>query len=86
MRKLTDKDIADILGSKNNGYTVIKAKAKSNNSFTDSDNYGIVYGKNEKGMFVIWQFHLDENDEPNYYWGFYTECEDSALENYDSRN
>jgi hypothetical protein len=86
MRKLTDKDIANILGKNNGGYTVVKAKIKENKEFCDSDNYGIVFGENEKGLFVIWQFHLDENEEPSYYWGYYTECENSAHENYDSRN
>ena len=70
MRKLTEHDLTNIKGSTVKGYKVERVRIKSGD-FTDSDHYGIILGKNDKGNYVTWQFHLDENDQPYVYWGHY---------------
>lgn len=47
MRRLTDKDLASIMGRTFQGYRVEAAKLKQG-SFIDSDHYGIILGKTQK--------------------------------------
>ena len=84
MRKLTEHDIATVVGTTNSGYTIIKARIKDG-TFSDSDHYGFVLAKNATDNYVTWQFHLDD-EVPNYYWGHYfSEDEKAALEDYQVR-
>jgi hypothetical protein len=83
MRKLTEQDITAIIGTSANGYIIERAKIKFG-KFSDSDHYGYVLGRNEKGMYVTWQFHLI-NEEPSFYWGHYTEDGNTALRDFNTR-
>jgi hypothetical protein len=86
MRKLTDADLANITGSTIQSYHIETARVKSENC-SDSDNYGIVLGRNSSGHYVTWQFHLDENDEPTTYWGhYYLEDYAAAISDYNTRD
>lgn len=70
MRRLTDKDLAEIAGSTIQGYYIEDARIKRGNC-TDSDHYGIVLGKNDQEHYVTWQFHLLEDETVSVYWGHY---------------
>ena len=86
MRKLTDTDMANILGSTVKGYHVESVRVKRGNCI-DSDHYGIILGKSAEGYYVTWQFHLDENESVNPYWGHYfMEDREAALRDYDERD
>jgi len=69
MRKLTNEDIAGVIGTKNANCTIEKARVKGG-EFIDSDHYGIVLAQSESGNFITWQFHLVDG-KPEYYWGHY---------------
>ena len=84
MRKLTETDLATIVGTVNTGYTILRARVKDG-SFSDSDHYGIVLARNAKGGFVTWQYHL-EGDTPEMYWGRYTDNEESAVADFETRS
>jgi len=78
-------DLTNIIGRKFKGHKVEKARVKRG-EFRDSDHYGIVLAKNSHGHYVTWQFHLDENDTPNVYWGHYfLEDRDKAIKDFDTR-
>ncbi len=84
MRKLTEQDIASVIGAVNAGYTILRARVKGG-AFSDSDHYGIVLGRNAKGYYVTWEFHL-EDERPEYYWGRYlTNDPEAALRDYETR-
>jgi hypothetical protein len=86
MRKLTDNDMMDVVGSVNNGYRVECARHKRERS-SDSDNYGVVLAKNNNEHYVTWQFHLDGNDKPNMYWGHYfNENREAAVRDFNNRD
>lgn len=86
MRKLTDTDMENILGSIVSGYRVENVRVKRGNC-TDSDHYGILLGKSDDGHYVTWQFHLDEDEKVNPYWGHYfMEYSDAALKDYNDRD
>ena len=86
MRKLTDTDMTNILGSIVKGYHVENVRVKRGNC-TDSDHYGIILGKCSEGYYVTWQFHLDEDESVNPYWGHYfMENREAALRDYDERD
>ena len=86
MRKLTDKDMTNIAGATIQGYHVEGVRIKRG-SFSDSDHYGIILGRNDKGNYVTWQFHLDEDESVNAYWGYYFgEDKDAALRDFDTRD
>ena len=70
MRKLTDQDIANLIGSSINGNHICNARIKRGDC-TDSDHYGIILAKNKSGRYVTWQFHLNEDEKPDVYWGHY---------------
>jgi hypothetical protein len=86
MRKLTDHDLTNLAGATLQGYHVEGIRIKRG-SFTDSDHYGIVLGRNANGNYVTWQFHLDENEQPSVYWGHYFfEDRDAALRDFNNRD
>lgn len=70
MRKLTDQDLTDIAGMTIQGYHVEGVRVKRG-AFTDSDNYGIILGKDSQNCYVTWQFHLLEDNSISAYWGHY---------------
>jgi hypothetical protein len=84
IRKLTEKDIAEILGTAVKGYVIENARIKCG-KFSDSDHYGIVLGKSASGKFVTWQFHYDD-EELSVYWGHYhMENRDAAVRDFHAR-
>jgi len=78
MRRITEKDLADIIGTVNAGYTIVRAKTKSD------DRYGTIFGENGD-RYAVWEFNFRDGETPNIYWGFYTGNEKTALENYEAR-
>jgi hypothetical protein len=86
MRKLIDADLANIVGTTLAGSHVEDVRVKQG-PFTDSDHYGIIFGKNDSGHYVTWQFHLDEDEKINPYWGHYfTEDREAALRDFAVRD
>ena len=86
MRKLTDKDLSNIAGTAIQGYHVEGVRIKRG-TYTDSDHYGIILGRNDKGSYVTWQFHLDEDETVNAYWGRYVgEDKKAALRDFNTRD
>ena len=85
MSRLTGQDLADIAGTTIEGYHIEGVRIKRG-SFSDSDHYGIVMGKNARDHYVTWQFHLDENENPYVYWGHYMDSLESALRDFNSRD
>lgn len=84
MRRLTDEDIDKIKGSTIKGYRVEAAKAKRG-PFIDSDHYGVILGKNAKGEYVTWEFHLKDDESVSVYWGHYIADREEALRDYNAR-
>lgn len=85
MRKLTDSDIAGIVGSTIQGYRIEAAKIKSG-PLVDSDHYGFILGKNVAAEYVTWQFHLLANDSVSVYWGHYITDREEALRDFTARS
>lgn len=86
MRKLTDDDLAEIIGNTIQGYRIEEARIKRGN-FTDSDHYGIVLGKNDQDNYVTWQFHLLEDETVSVYWGHYfMENREAAIRDFHTRD
>jgi len=86
MRKLTDHDLTNLAGAALQGYHVEGVRIKRG-TFTDSDHYGIILGRNAGGNYVTWQFHLDEDEKPSVYWGHYfAEDRNAALRDFDMRD
>jgi len=85
MRKLTEQDLSFIAGITFHGYYVENIRIKQG-GFTDSGHYGVILGRNTKGHYATWQFHLDEKDDPTFYWGHYfMEDKESAVHDFHSR-
>ena len=85
MRKLTKRDIEKIVGSEVKGYNIEAARIK-NGPFIDSDHYGVVLGKNTKGHYVTWAFHLLDDESISVYWGHYfAENRDAAIRVFNKR-
>jgi len=85
MRKLTEQDLITIIGTEQSGYTIERARIKEG-EFSDFDYYGVVLGKSKKGNYVTWQFHLDTDEKPDFYWGRYMDGNlETALANYETR-
>ena len=85
MRKLTKRDIEKIVGSEVKGYNIEAARIK-NGPFIDSDHLGIVLGKNAKGHYVTWHFHLLDDESISVYWGHYfAENRDAAIRDFNKR-
>ena len=86
MRKLTGRDLTNIAGTTIQGYHVEGVRIKRG-TYTYSDHYGIILGRNDKGSYVTWQFHLDEDETINAYWGRYVgENKEVALRDFDTRD
>ena len=85
MRKLTDADLDKIIGSTVTGYYVEAAKIKQG-PFADSDHYGFLLGKNAKGEYVTWQFHLLDDDSIYAYWGHFISSREEALRDFNARS
>ena len=86
MRRLTEGDLARIMRSTIEGYHIEAARVKKG-PFTDSDHYGIILGRNLKGHYVTWQFHLLDDDSVSVYWGHYhMEDRDAAIHDYNTRD
>lgn len=84
MRRLTEHDIENIIGSVIEGYRVEAARIKTG-PYIDSDNYGFILARNDHGDYVTWQFHL-LNGTVTAYWGHYfTEDRDAAFQDFNSR-
>ena len=84
IRKLTEQDIATVIGTTYKGYVIENARIKSG-KFTDSDHYGILLGKSASGDYVTWQFHI-EDEEQSIYWGhYYAEHRDDAIQDFHKR-
>jgi len=84
IRKLTDRDLSDLVGAILHGYHVEDARIKQG-SFSDSDHYGIILGRNANGNYVTWQFHFDD-EELSVYWGHYLADKDAALHDFNTRD
>lgn len=84
MRKITDSDLEKIIGTSICGYHIENARIK-NGEYCDSDNYGILLGKNDRGVYVTWQFHFN-GDDISVYWGHYTEKRELALQDFYNRD
>ena len=84
MRKLTQQDTDSIIGAEISGYRIIKARIKRG-EFSDSDHYGILFGRNKLRTHVTWQYHHDDG-QPSVYWGHYMESETAALRDFDERD
>lgn len=84
MRKLTEDNLAKIIGSTIQGYRVVSARIKQG-PFMDSDYYGIILGKNAKDQYVTWQFHLQPDDSVSVYWGHYINDREEALRDFRTR-
>ena len=84
MRKLTEQDIAAIVGTSCESFTIEQARVKGG-QYSDSDHYGIALGKSESGNYVTWWFHL-EDEKPSFYWGHYfMENLEAAIQDYSTR-
>lgn len=70
MRRLTESDLATIIGNTVEGYHVEAARIKDG-PCTDSDHYGFILGKNDRGHYVTWRFHLLDDGSVSVYWGHY---------------
>ena len=70
MRRLTDEDLASLVGRTIQGYRVEAAKVKRG-PFLDSDHYGIILGKNPKDQYVTWEFRVMKDESVSVYWGHY---------------
>lgn len=85
IRKLTDIDLTNLAETTLKGYHVEGIRIKSG-SCTDSDHYGIILARNDKGNYVTWQFHY-EDDEISVYWGHYfPEDKEAAQRDFDIRD
>jgi hypothetical protein len=66
MRRLTEQDIENIIGSTIKCHYIETARIKDG-PYTDSDHYGFVLGRNAHGHYVTWHFHLLENESVSVY-------------------
>lgn len=86
MRKLVERDIEKIKGSTVKGYKIEAARIKTG-PFIDSDHYGIALGKNAKGHYVTWNFHLCDDESISVYWGHYfMEDRNAAIRDFNMRS
>ena len=86
MRQLTKHDLTNLAGATLKGYYVEGIRIKRG-TFTDSDHYGIIQGRNANRNYVTWQFHLDENEQPSVYWGnYFSKDKDAALRDFNNRD
>ena len=84
MRRLTEQDISNITGTTIKGYRVVAAKVQRM-PCADSDNYGIILGRNAQNQYVTWEFHLLEDDTVFVYWAHYIMEQEEALRDFRAR-
>ena len=85
IRKPTDTDLSNLIGTTQKGYYIEYARIKSG-PFTDSDHYGYLLGRNDCGNYVTWQFHFDDG-ELSIYWGHYlSKDRNAALRDFNNRD
>lgn len=84
MRRLTKQDISNIIGTTIKGYRVVAAKVQRM-PCADSDNYGIVLGRNAQNQYVTWEFHLLKDDSIFVYWAHYIMEQEEALRDFRAR-
>lgn len=85
MRRLTEQDLENIVGSVIERYYVEQARIKAG-PFTDSDCYGFILGRNVKDEYVTWQFHLLDDGTVSTYWGHYfMKGKEAAIEDFNTR-
>ena len=85
MRRLTDEDLAGIVGRTIQGYRIEAARVKQG-PFVDSDHYGFILGRNTAGEYVMWQFHLKNDESISAYWGHFISDREEALRDFDTRS
>ena len=86
MRRLTDHDLINIISSTIEGYRIEAARVKRG-TFINSSHYGIALGRNSKGHYVTWQFHLLGDESVSVYWGhYYLENQEAAVEDFNIRD
>ena len=84
MRRLTKRDIASIT-STIKGYHVEAARIKDG-PHIDTDHYGFILGKNAKGHYAVWHFHLLDDELVSVYWGHYFMGDwDAAIQDFYTR-
>ena len=94
MRKLTGHDMANIIGTTVSMYHIetvsmyhIEDARVKRGNFSDSDHYGILLGRNANGNYVTWQFHLEDDEQVNVYWGHYfNEDREAAIDDFHWRD
>ena len=86
MRRLTEQDIGNIVGTTIKGYCVEAARIKEG-PYSDSDHYGFILGRNARGHYVTWHFHLLDDESVSVYWGHYfMENRDAAVRDFNTRD
>ena len=86
MRRLTEQDIENIVGTTIKGYCVEAARIKEG-PYSDSDHYGFILGRNTRGRYVTWHFHLLDDESVSVYWGHYfMENRDAAVQDFSTRD
>ena len=81
MRKITKGDLEKIIGTSICDFYIEDVRIKNGSC----DRYGILLGKNDRGVYVTWQFHFN-SDEISIYWGHYTEKYEAALQDFYNRD
>lgn len=85
IRKLTDIDLTNLAGSTVKGYHIEGVRIQRG-TFTDSDHYGFILGRNASGNYVTWQFHFDD-EELSVYWGHYIGSDkEAAMRDFNTRD
>lgn len=86
MRRLTEQDIENIVGTTIKGYSVEAARIKKG-TYSDTDHYGFILGRNAHGRYVTWHFHLLDDEAVSVYWGHYfMENRDAAVQDLNTRD
>ena len=80
MRKLTDSDLAGIMGNTIQGYHIEAAKIKCG-PLIDSDHYGFILGRNRAGEYVTWL----TDDSVSVYCGHCITDREEALRDFNTR-
>lgn len=85
MRKLTEQDLDNIIGSSVEGYRIEAAKIKQG-PFIDSDHYGFLLGRNTTGKYVTWLFYLKNDESVLAHWGHYITDQEESFQDFEARS
>ena len=86
MRRLTEQDIENIVGTTIKGYRVEAVRIKEG-PYSDSAHYGFILGRNARGRYVTWHVHLLDDESVSVYWGrYFMENRDAAVQNFNTRD